>query len=122
MEAPFTTPVVSGALPARDALSGDVQRIDRLAGGHEQAVAPDATEADVGAAFGELDAADRLALWREDHHPVEVVGPLAPAAPDVPVGVAAHAVCGARAAGHEDPLAGQAGGVVGDVEHMDRAG
>src|SRR6185295_10375628 len=47
-----------GGLPARRALRVDVQRIERLARRHEQAVALHAPEADVGAALGQRDAAD----------------------------------------------------------------
>ena len=52
-------------LTAGDALRLDVERIDGLAGGHEQAVALPAAEAEVGAALGQQDAADQSAVGRE---------------------------------------------------------
>src|ERR1700737_593081 len=55
------------SLPARRALGADVERIERLARGHEQAVALEAAEADVGAALGQLDAADELAGGGREH-------------------------------------------------------
>src|SRR5207302_21739 len=50
---------------ARRALGVHVERIERAARGHEQPVALEAAEADVGAALGQADAADQLALRRE---------------------------------------------------------
>src|SRR5690242_4626482 len=44
------------------ALGVDVKRIERLARRHEQAIAHRSSEAEIGAALGELDAADQLAL------------------------------------------------------------
>ena len=51
-----------------------------------------ATEADIGAALGQRDAADHDAVGRVDHDPVEFGIAHAPAAPQIAVDVAAHAV------------------------------
>ena len=48
--------------PRRGPLRARVHRIQRLAGGHEQAVALRAAEADVAADLGQADAPDQLAL------------------------------------------------------------
>src|SRR5437667_7935900 len=50
---------------AGHALGLDIERIDRLARGHEQAVALAAAETEVGAALGQKDAADQAAVGRE---------------------------------------------------------
>src|SRR5215212_4451698 len=92
------------ASATRRALRVDVERIDRLARRHEQAVAATAAEADVGAALRQLDAADEGAVAVVDHHAVELVGAHAPAAPEVPVDVDAEAVRGARAGVDEHAL------------------
>src|SRR5687768_7091989 len=60
-------------LAARRALRVDVQRIERRARGHEQAVAVRAAEAEVGAALGQIDAADQPAVGIEDRHAVEAL-------------------------------------------------
>src|SRR5579871_2033651 len=58
---------------------------------HEQAIAIAAAEAEVGAALGQRDVADGLALRIEDAHAVELIGH-APATPQIAVDVAAKAV------------------------------
>ena len=58
-------------LAAGHALRVDIERIERLARGHEQAVALQAAEADIGAAFGQRDAADHGAVGGEHQHAVE---------------------------------------------------
>jgi hypothetical protein len=70
-----------------------------MAGGHEQAVALDPAEADVGAALGQGDAANLRPVGGEDQDPVERLAAHAPAAPQVAVDIAAHAVGGAAGAG-----------------------
>src|SRR5690349_2195696 len=62
-----------------------------MRGRHEQPVALAAAEAHVGAALGQRDVADRLALWAEYANAVELVRH-APAAPQVSVDVASHSV------------------------------
>src|SRR5215213_5416579 len=85
------------ASATRRALRVDVERIDRLARRHEQAVAATAAEAHVGAALRQLDAADEAPFAVVDHDAVELVGAHAPAAPQIAVDVDAEAVRGARA-------------------------
>ena len=93
-------------LSPRRALGVHVQRIDRLARGHEQPVALHAAEADIGAALGQRDAADRRAVGRIDHHAVEFGIAHAPAAPQIAVDVAAHAVRRAGTGVDQHPLVG----------------
>src|SRR5260370_26226640 len=81
-----------GRSPARRALRVDVERIDRMARGHEQPVALDAAEADIGRAFGQRDETDRLTARVEDFHSVLLRVAHAPAAPQIALDVAAEAV------------------------------
>src|SRR5271155_3209807 len=69
-----------------------VDRIERLAGRHEQAVALRAAEADVGANLRKENQADPLALLVEDVNAVVAVADPAAARPDVAVHVRANAV------------------------------
>src|SRR5712671_4828351 len=69
-----------------------IQRIDRLARGHEQAVALQPAETQIGAAFGQRDAADHDAVGREYHDAVEFGIAHAPSAPEIAVDVAAKAI------------------------------
>src|SRR5688500_19375416 len=94
----------AAASATRRALRVDVERIDRLARRHEQAVAATPAEGQVGAALRQLDAADEVAVAVVDHHAVELVRAHAPAAPQVPVDVDAEAVRGARAGVDEHAL------------------
>src|SRR5262249_36843317 len=71
----------------------EIDRVERLARGHEQAVPLRAAEADVRAVLRQPDHADRLAGRRDDQH----AG--ARARPDVAVDVAADAVGERRRAG-----------------------
>src|SRR3954470_13778988 len=66
--------------------SFDVDRVERLARGHEQPVAPRAAEADVGAGFRETHHPDAAAVGGDDLD----AGPCA--RPDVTVDIAADAV------------------------------
>ena len=74
------------------ALGIDVDGVERLAGGHEQAVFLGATETEIGAGFGEMNLADELAVGRKNMHSIEVC--LAPTrgGPDVAVRIAANAI------------------------------
>ncbi len=94
------------SLSPQRALGVHIQRVDRLARGHEQAVALQAAEAEVGAALGQRDAADHDAIGRVDHHAVELGVAHAPAAPQIAVDVAAHAVRRAGARIDEHALVG----------------
>src|SRR5262245_8831508 len=110
-----------GGSPAGDALGIDVERIDRVARGHEQAVAVAAAEADVGAALRERDEADRLAVGVEHLDAVKTGAPHAPAAPQIAVDIDAEAVRRfLRIAVDQDAAVGELGSV-DHVEHVDRA-
>src|ERR1700722_20848292 len=83
-----------------DALGLDIHGVDRLAGGHEQAVALAAAEAEVGAALGQQDPANQCAVRRE-HGDAVLSRAAREAAPDIALGVAADAVGEARRAVEE---------------------
>ena len=85
------------SLSAQRALRVHIERIDRLARRHEQAVALHAAEAEVGAALWQGDEADRGAVGREHHDTVEIGIAHAPAAPEVAVASHPEAVQGALA-------------------------
>src|SRR5258708_2852009 len=72
--------------------SWDRDGIERLARGHEQAVALLAAEGEIGAGLGQEDLADPLAIRREDLHAVIAGSHPARADPDIAVDVDAHAV------------------------------
>src|SRR5215510_8611552 len=91
------TNVGTGTLAAGGALRVHEERIDRMARRHEQAVALDAAEADVGAAFRQRNKADRLAGGIENLHAVLLRVAHAPAAPEIAIDVTTEAV--GRAAG-----------------------
>src|SRR5438128_3141715 len=75
------------------ALRRRVDRVERLAGGHEQAVALGAAEADVAADLREADASDQLALRSPDGHAAVTHGAARVArAPEIAVDVAADAI------------------------------
>jgi hypothetical protein len=107
-----------GAVAADGALRFHVQRVQRLAGGHEQAVAVNAAEAEVGAALRQVNAQHHRAV-RIEHHDTVLGLAAAPPAPQVALDVAAEAVGDAGAAVHEDTLVGQR--VAGHVEDVDQA-
>src|SRR5882757_10730394 len=99
--------------PAGRALRIHIERIERVARRHEQAVALGGAEAHVGAALGQRDEADRLAGRIEYLHAVLLRIAHAPAAPEIAVDVAAEAV--GRAIG----LGGDEGAGVGDLVAVD---
>src|SRR5438093_1062072 len=104
---------------ADGALSLDVERIDRLALSHEEAVALDAAETDVGAALGQHDAADHLAVGGEDGNAVLGLA-TGPCAPQITVDIDPHAVGPARFGAVElTPVRGL--GVVDDIVDLNRA-
>ena len=82
---------------AERALGIDVNRVERLARRHEQPVAAAPAKAQIGAALGQSDAADHLAVGGENRDAVEFAR--APAAPQITVDIAAEAVRGALAGG-----------------------
>src|SRR5262249_56101762 len=69
---------------ARRALRIDVERIERVARRHEQPVALDTAEAEIGAALGQRDEADGFAARAENLHPVPLRAPHPPAPPPIP--------------------------------------
>src|SRR5215813_3963638 len=97
-----------------------VKRVERLAGGHEEPVALDPAEAEVGAALREQDASNDLARRIEDRHTVQRVA-AAPPAPEVAVDVAAHTVRNAVAGVDEKPVVGELRAAVHDVEYANLA-
>src|ERR1700743_2154412 len=74
-------PYNSLRLSPQRALRVDIERVDRLARCHEQAVALQSAEAEIGAAFGQGNAADRSAVGCKYHDAVELGHAHAPAAP-----------------------------------------
>src|SRR5215831_10155005 len=79
------------ALAERRALCVHVEGVDRFAVRDEQPVALGPAEAQVGAALGQEDAPDELALGVPDRHAVVSLA-AAPAAPEVTLGVDAETV------------------------------
>src|SRR5437867_277830 len=72
-------------------LGVDVDRVQRLAGGHEQPVPLGAAEADIPADLRDPDAPGELPFGRPDGHAAVADGAAGVArAPEVPVDVAAH--------------------------------
>src|SRR5262245_46139218 len=103
-------------------LRGGVQRVERLAGGHEEPVALGTAEAHVAADLRQTDAPDELALRRPDRHAaVTDVAAGVARAPDVAVDVAARAVRSTlHAIDHEvaEELSVRQLVVAPDVEHV----
>src|SRR6266436_2850106 len=92
----------------------DVERIDRLARRHEEAVALDPAEADVGAALGQHDAADHLAVGGEYDN--AVLGLAArPPAPQITLDIDPQAVGPARFGAAELASVRDLGAVVDDI-------
>src|SRR5581483_6787053 len=112
--------VIGGRSAADNALGVDEDRVERLARGEEQAVAPAAPEAEVGAALGQEDAADQPTVRVEDRHAVEPLA-AAPPAPEIAVDVAAHAVGDAGPRVDEHAPVGERGAARYHVEHPDLA-
>ena len=84
------------------ALGVDVEGVEGLTGGHEEAVFLGATEAEIGAGLGEMDFADESGVRREDVDAVVFFGAPAGGGPDVAVHIAADAVGGAGGHVHEE--------------------
>src|SRR5229473_8698475 len=98
-----------------------VERVEAVARRHEEAVALRSPEADVGAAFREVDVPERLPGGREHANPVELRRSHAPAAPEIAVDVAAKAVRRAGAGVDDDPRGAQPR-AIHYVERVDEAG
>src|SRR5262245_19582732 len=95
---PTSAPPPSPDLPPSTGLGNvptlcfDEDGIERLAAGHEQAVAAGAAEAEVAADFGQQDLADAGSVGGEDVDAVVAVADPAHRGPDIAVDVAADAV------------------------------
>ena len=74
---------IGGRSAAGHALGIDEDRVERLARGEEEPVALGPAEAEIGAPFGEQDAADQPGVRIVDRDAVEPLAP-APAAPELP--------------------------------------
>src|ERR1700729_2944359 len=74
------------------ALRFDIDRIQRLARGHEQAIALLAAEAEIGAGLRQADLTDPLAVRRKDLDTVIAVADPSGTHPDIAFGVDAQAV------------------------------
>src|SRR5258708_12103150 len=84
--AAYSAKVASQAVPrspSRRALRIDVERIERMARGHEQPVALDTAEAEIGPALGQRDEADGFADRVENLHPVHFRPPPPPTPPQL---------------------------------------
>ncbi len=86
--------------------------------GHKKPVAVQPAETEICAAFGQGDAADQRALGVKDLHAVQPWRSHTPAAPEIAVNIAAHAVWRADAGIDEDPIVLQEF-AIDDVECMD---
>src|SRR5271166_4002585 len=107
---------------ARRALRVHIKRVERLAACHEEAIAAEPAEAEIGAALGQRDAADRLALRREDHDAVMALAH-APAGTQIALDIAAEPVWRTVLPGvDEDAPVGEPRAVVDDVVEADDAG
>src|SRR5712691_9775138 len=76
---------------ARVALGFDVEGVDGLAGGYEQAVPFAAAEAEVGTAFRQQNAPEQGGVWRKDRDAI-LPWTAGEATPDIPLGIATDAV------------------------------
>ena len=109
------------ASAGRHASSVHIKCVEGLARRHEEPVELGASEAQIGAALGQPDAADGRAFRIEHEHAVQRVAPHAPAAPEIAVDVAANAI--RRAAGtsvDEEPLVLQAAAIHVEGEDLPR--
>src|SRR5438309_12026940 len=70
----------------------DVDGVQRLAGGHEQAIALGSAEADVGTCFGQQDLADARTVGGKDVHAVVAWPGPTRGGPDVAVDINPHSV------------------------------
>ena len=99
----------------------DVQRVDGMARGHEQAAARASAEADVGASFRQRNAPDRGRIGGKHHDAVEGGIAHTPAAPQIAVGIAAYAVRGSAPGVEEKAAIGDSAAAVDHVIDADFA-
>src|SRR4051794_3283857 len=97
------------------------ERVDRVARGHEQAVALRPAKADVGGALRQADVTDRGALRIEDADAIKLGRAHAPAAPKIAVDVDAEAVRRLVLRANDQLLAVRELGAIGHVERVDGA-
>src|SRR5882724_10875451 len=109
-----------GESTALDALGIHVEGVERLARRHEESVALDSAEAEVGAALREQDAPYEPGGGIEDRHAIQPFAP-APAAPEVAVGIAAHPVRDPGSGIHEHAAVGERRPTVDHVEDANLA-
>src|SRR5215469_18161862 len=79
-------------LGERDALCSYVQRVERLAGCHEEVVTFRSSEAEIGAGLRQMNFADQFAIGRNDMDTVVTFPGPSSAGPDVAIHVASDAV------------------------------
>src|SRR5258705_6949278 len=114
-----------GGLSRSRSLGGDIERVQRLAGRHEQPIALGSAEGDVAAHLGQADATDELTFRRPHRHPaVAQIAAAIARDPEIAVHVTAGAVGSALdAVNHtvtEEPAVGDLV-VAAHVEYMDVA-
>ena len=63
--------VLPGAKTLYHASRIHIERVETMAASHEKTVSLAATKTKIGAPLGQRDAANRMALRIEDHHPIE---------------------------------------------------
>ena len=100
---------------ARYALGIRIDRINRPAGGHEQAVPFAPAETQIGATLGQRDVPDHRAIGGENRDAVEFRRH-SPPAPQISVDVATKAVWGAVTRIDENAAIGQPSALIDDVE------
>ena len=69
-----------------------VDRIKRLAGGHEESIPLGATEADIATDLGQENLTDPISIGREDVDPIVALAHPAGAGPDVAVDIRPNAI------------------------------
>jgi len=74
------------------ALGVDVDGVEGLAGGYEEAITLGAAETEIGARFGKMNFADERAIGREDVDTIEAFAGPSGSGPDVAVGIATNAI------------------------------
>src|SRR5215471_9409863 len=113
-------PRASYGSTTQDPLGLDIEGVDRLARGHEQAVALLAAETHIGAALGQHDTADHLAVGSVDDDPVLGLA-TGPCAPDVAVRVDTEAVAAAWLGAAELAPVGRLGAIVDHIVDLYRS-
>jgi hypothetical protein len=108
------------ALPIKTlyrALRIHIERVETMAASHEKTVSLAATKAKIGAPLGQRDAANRLTLRIEDHHPIEVRTSHSPTGPDIAIHVTTKTIRRSGAGVDQHP----AGPEIAPIDHVERA-